>query len=169
VEELNVQGLKRLLNDGVVVRTLLSYVANNGDVSVTTVEELNSILNKKGIALEHHKQVKLLQQLAKLGCGDYRNGRKNHHTRIMWRSLQRIGDVVKESLEETDVRETKEEGDARKQSTLEGIRGKMLSHVYPLRPDLPVEFSLPENLTQVEASRLARHIEPLPFSQGSVA
>jgi hypothetical protein len=166
VEELNLEGLKTLIVEDPATRTLVEYVTRKADVSITTAEELEVILNEKGITRDRPEQVKLLQKLAKLGCGEYRNGRKNSRTRIMW-FLNRIhGNAVKELLAgKTDVRETKEVvegGDT-------GIREVMLSHTYPLRSKLSVQFMPPENLTQVEASRLARHIETLPFSQGSVA
>ena len=43
------------------------------------------------------------------------------------------------------------------------LQPKLLIHIFNLRVDLPVEFSLPNDLTYKEAERLAAFIKTLPI------
>ncbi len=158
MEGIDMEGIRNLYDEDDAVRTLLNYITGkHGNVPITSIEELNSILHEKGIHREHPEQVKLLQKLADLGCGVYRNGRRTQPTRIMWNSqIQQIQPVLQE--------DTKEPLENRNLTYIKDTKGSVLTHTYPLRPDLSIELTLPENLTQVEASRLARHIETLPFA-----
>ena len=48
---------------------------------------------------------------------------------------------------------------------LSEVELSLMTVAYPLRVDLMTEFSLPKNLTQKEANRLADFIRTLPFGE----
>jgi len=90
-------------------------------------------------------------------CGQYVEGRRGYESRFVWKikTLGVAGAAKGQgSVEQTQLEDSEDDYD-------------MLEHNFVLRPDLPISFELPDDLTTVEATRLAAFIQALPFNSGS--
>lgn len=112
--------------------------------------------------LRRSEVVRVAKLLAELGHCKFVPGRHSHPSRIEWiSSLRSVGLAATgrtNTIDELDI-DTAVEDDDDEQVLVEGH----ISHVFQLRPDVPIKFDLPANLTQAEAQRLARFVESLPF------
>ncbi len=104
--------------------------------------------------------LRIFKELESLGYGRYVPGRWSHPSRFQWSaSLVEVGKAA--SGEEETVQQFSE--DAASLDLEE--EPDLIAHGFQLRSDLQVTFELPGNLTRIEASRLAKFIESLPFSE----
>ena len=163
----NLSKLKKLYRNNESARKLLDYLgARKNNMNQTTVDRLVSALSNDGVT--RGQVIGALKELAKLLYGEFKNGRKGQQSRMLWRfgtvSLGQAasgkGMIVKEILPDCEEDEVEPQG-------LSDPGPSFMSVAYPLRVDLVTEFSLPKNLTQKEANRLADFIRTLPFGENS--
>ncbi|HMK90220.1 MAG TPA: hypothetical protein VK446_11385 [Methylocystis sp.] len=102
--------------------------------------------------------LELFQGLEDLEVGKYLVGRRGNKTRISWNYDPR--DVAAVARGECDNLELSERNDDSKRLNEEPL---MRECEFPLRPDLKILFSLPDDFTQKEADRLAAFLKTLPF------
>lgn len=151
--------------------------------SYHTVEYLQSIAGQGAVQSEREDLMptygdvlEFVKQLDKLGFGTYVQGRKGHKTRIEWaegtclselglKALPDIAEAIAEldlqdgatelGVQESDVINLTPQGDG----WLNPI--DTLVHRYQLRPKVFVEFAVPQDLSQLEAQRLAAFVGSL--------
>jgi DNA-binding MarR family transcriptional regulator len=157
-ETISADGVRNLMDRNDVSKAFLERLANRTRSSrFTTVEHV--IRFTRGTRKD---VVELFKSLEELGLGAFIPGRRGGQSRFEWHvrltdvgqaaigEVEEIEQATEHELEEEDEEDEEEEG--------------MVSHEYTLRPGAKVEFSLPSNLTQKEADRLAMFIKTLPFT-----
>ena len=150
---IDVKGLASLYQNNTAARAFFEYAAcRQRNTRTTPIERIQKVLGQE---VSRSELIGLFKELGKMGCGHFVAGRKGHPTRFEWQvglvSVGRAACGESEEIEETidDDYETID----------------LLTHTFHLRPDVPVEFDLPRNLTENEASRLADYIRTLPFRE----
>lgn len=98
------------------------------------------------------------KKLADLRLGRLTVGRKGHKTRFEW--FISPGQIAKAAAGEID--ELEGDGAQGPGTADDGI--ELLMHTYQLRRDLEIAIDLPSDLSEKEATKLARWIETLPFT-----
>ena len=147
------------------VRKLLDYFTNltNNKIS-SPVDTLLAVLTRNGHAVTRGQLIEALRGLADLKCGTFKIGRKGHQSRMLW-SVEVVSLGKAAAGYSTAVNSI--EGEALDETVplLNEVNASQDSMrlTYPLRQNLTVAFSLPKNLTQKEANRLADFIKTLPF------
>jgi hypothetical protein len=133
-----------------------------GKRNVISAEHLeNNFVLDRGEAIEY------LQEFSKRHWGTYVVGRRGYSTRII------LFPLVTKALKDTTVLTSTSPGNggsspsADKGSpaydTSPSESGNLIEHTYQLRPDYRVAFSLPADLNDKEATRMAKFIESLPM------
>jgi len=154
--ELDVTKLRALYRKNEVARILLDYFANrNNNAAETKVDRILSILRKYRNDLSRGQIIDVFKELEKLDCGNFVSGRRGWPSRFVWSvgivGLGKVAGGEQQELESTTA------------ATVAQEEVETLSHNFILRPDLPVKFQLPSDLTANEALRLAEFIKALPF------
>lgn len=110
---------------------------------------------------EYGEIVELFKEFSKLDVGDYIVGRKGAETRISWNfDVKSIASMAKgESSEVRSVPVDAPRDDDEEDQNPEGF----MTHSFALRPDVKVDLSLPLDLSDKEADRLAGWVKSLPF------
>ncbi len=113
------------------------------------IDDIEAISAENGLALSRPGVVRFFKDLGKLGYGRFIAGRRGYKSRFVWefdviRSRQRSPDGADEPSKRVAALDT-------------------LHHSFVLRRDFRVEFDLPANITQTEASRLAAFVTSLPL------
>lgn len=103
--------------------------------------------------------IAIFKELETLGVAEFRMGRRGFKTRLTW--IARPLDVArawKGELQDVALDDvSEEEADVDSEDFVE--------HVYQLRRDLRISVELPPDLTEKEATKLAKWIETLPFTE----
>ena len=139
-----------------VARLILGHFASRQRNSTqTTVDGLRAALLREGREVSRNDVVSTFKELAEAGCGTFVVGRKGHPTRFEWVvALSRAGSVaVAKATTANDQIAEPEQSNSR----------MTLDHQYILRQDFTVKLSLPLDLSETEASRLADFIRTIPF------
>lgn len=91
--------------------------------------------------------------LEEANCGRYVEGRHGWPSRFVW------------AVKSRDVAGAAKGQKPLENETAEKAYGEleMIEHTFVLRPDLPISFELPDDLTEGEAVRLATFMRALPF------
>lgn len=156
--------LKTLYRDDASAKAILDYFSTRKKaMRVSSVERIGY---KSKVA--YAEVVRVFKELAAAGCGQFLNGRKGHKSRMEWEySLVSLGLVAKgeaaipELIDLSSLDE--EEDDLATVVADDDAEDGTLSHVFQLRQDMSLHFSLPADLTAREAERLAAFIRSLPF------
>ena len=163
------EALNEIYMSSDVASTILDdFGARANNVRVTKVAALEARLRRTGHKIPRREIVPVLKQLAEAGCGRFVLGRGEQPTRLKWSvSSISVGKVA--SGEEIEV-DWFDEGQLSIEEMLDDDSDadslvEMLQHSYRIRPDLEIKLALPEDLTSVEASRLAEFVRTLPFTQ----
>lgn len=100
----------------------------------------------------------IFKEMEDLGLAELRLGRRGFKTRLTWVASPVdvvrawTGELQEVLLEDgSDVEEEVESAD-------------FVEHIYQLRRDLQIRLELPADLSEKEASKLARWLETLPFT-----
>lgn len=139
-------------NDG-LVKKFLDWLSKNyqRNMSETKVETIASALD-----IPKHLATQIAKKLADTGCCQYNKGRTGKHvvthSRISWGNPYPMQEVIKAakgevSQSESSMNESKEQEDI-----------KVIPHSFYLRPDFNVQLTLPQDITSLEAERLAKFI-----------
>ena len=175
------KGLKKLAKSFPAFFILRYFGTLQRSRSLHTVEYLHTIASSGALEFEREDLVpaygdvlEVVKQLDGLGLGTYIQGRKGHKTRIEWvdgTCLSKIGEVAVPEVEaliaELDLRTGAAELSSVKHGT--HLRSEQLAlniapvieHSYQLRPGLYLEFAVPQDLSQLEAQRLAAFVGTL--------
>ena len=145
-----------------------------------TVEYLHSIASNG--AFEHEREdlvptytdvLDLIKEFDVLELGTYVQGRKGHKTRIEWyegTSLAQIGEAALPEFEahvaelSLCLGKTKvKDGSVHllPTGTVRGSDAPVMEHSYQLRPGVYLDFIVPQDLSQLEAQRLAAFVGTL--------
>jgi len=127
------------------------------NAAVTTVDQ--GMIWAKGTRAE---VIDLFKRLAELDLGTFVHGRRGGHSRFKW--AVRLTDVGKAYAGEIDAIESVGEEDL-EEEIYSLSDDETIEHEYTLRPDVKITLSLPSDLTQREAKRLADFINTLPFDE----
>lgn len=124
----------------------------------TTVEHL-----EKEAGGDRSRIVAYFKTLDDLGVGVFIPGRKGHPSRFQWNySSQCIGKIAAgENLELEPVSSDADDGS--REPEIRNRMSGMVEHNFQVRPQVRVSFTLPVDLNEKEARRLAEFIRTLPF------
>lgn len=153
----NIEELKKLYRSHPTARTFLDHCAQRtNNQSETKVDRVLVVLRDKGHDIPRGDIIEVFRALADLGCGEFVTGRRGWPSRFVWSagmvSIARAAAGEPPKIEEIpDEQATDESTDA------------TLTHSFHLRPETPVSFQLPVDLTKSEAERLAGFIRTLPI------
>lgn len=157
--------LKALYNENEVAQRFFDKAAERQRNPASTSVE------RAAIATESTKSniTDLFKSLEEIGVGTFRLGRRGHKSRIIWDyeiiSLGETARGVSEPIEIEDSTQIEDEEDiifGNDKNENEEDRG-VIPHQFQLRSDQAINFSLPKDLTNREAERLANFIKSLPF------
>lgn len=157
------KNIKKLYADDENATAILDYFAK-GKKSMS-VSYVHRVAYKTDVATS--EAVRVLKELADIGCGRFVVGRHGKKSRLVWfYSLISVGQVARGEAE--DFEELESEIDDDEILNLEELEdgddtGDLTSHSFQLRPDLIVRFSLPTDITSREADRIAAFVKTLPF------
>lgn len=127
----------------------------------TSVERARAITGGK-----RSDVIDLFRDMERVGLGDFVIGRRGGKSRFEWKvGMVDAGRVATgESSTVADIGESEYEVDTTVEIEDVDDGGDLISHSFMLRKGRdPVVFSLPEDLTQLEARRLSAFISSLPF------
>ena len=146
------EALNRLYASNPNVRALLSVLLRHHNSSTTQPSEISHIIAslraEERLVVSRRKLVATLKAMDVTGCGRFRTGRRGLPSRFEWTPAA-------VSL----ARGVAEAG----QTNAPTAATNLISHPYRLRRSLTVSVSLPEDLTEREANRLADFIRTLAF------
>ena len=155
----DVKGLKALYKGGAAASAILDHFASRErNWTSTAVDRLMQNVGREGKAISRGEAIEVLKKLADLGCGSFVVGRRGRPSRFEW-SVGMVGVGKAAAGESVEIEEVSQ--DDPNEETSE----QSFPHRFQLRPDFLVEVSLPGNLTNAEASRLADYIRTLPFDR----
>jgi hypothetical protein len=131
------------------------------------VDRLLRNIAKEGSQASRSDVVRVLKSLEKAGCGKFIVGRGGHPSRFRWDvEMVAVGGYAAGQptvIEEIDPGTPTEEEAERVSESLPSRGVQEITHTFRLRPDLPITFGLPVDLTAAEAARLSDFIKTLPF------
>jgi hypothetical protein len=128
----------------------------------TKVDLLIVRLAQRGSEFGRGEVIEFFRQLEKTGAGRFVIGRRGQPTRFEW-DVQAIS-AAKAAKGEVGAVEVLPPGTpANDDDDEDEVPAGMIRHFFRLRQDQAVQFDLPENLTEKEASRLGEFIKTLPF------
>lgn len=164
----NIDAIKTMYKDNKVAKTLFDYFINcQNEKEVSSVDSLLIEVQKTGlIETPRSAVVHFLKQLAHLGYGNFRSGRKGKKSRIIWTVSRITLGRAAAGLSSTIQSLNKSEGTPA--TVPENEVGDTLMEVaFPLRPATGgmAIFRLPKNLTLSEAQRLSDFVKTLPVIQ----
>jgi len=162
--------LRELYRTDDVARAVLDHFSHRErNWKEIVVDRLLLNIGNEGSQASRSDVVRVLRGLEKTGCGKFIVGRGGHPSRFRWDvemvAVGRHAAGQPTVIEEVDpATPTEEEAETVSESaSSNGVRE--LTHAFRLRPDLPVSFTLPVDLTAAEAARLADFIRTLPFDE----
>lgn len=162
-ENKQIQELRELYETEENSQPFFRYLASRkkGRIRTCSVKAFHNSLIKQGSELTHSQVVKLFKHLDALGFGQFFVGRHGKPSRLRWKA-----DSVSVGLAATRKADNiiwleNQVGD----EVETGEEMELLTHTFRLRRNLTVNFTLPSDLTKVEAQRLAGFIVTLPFGE----
>ena len=154
---MNVEELKDLYNKNEAAKVLCDHMAaRQRNQSETKLKRIMALLKNDGIEVKKSELIAAFRKLEELSCGQYIEGRHGWASRFVW-SVGSLSACRACSGETSVVEPLQVASDDASNET------ESLDHTFNLRADLPVQFSLPIDLTAGEAERLATFIKALPL------
>ena len=140
-------------------RVVLNSFADRGrSQSLTTVDSLVNRL--KNADVSRQTIVRLFKHLEELEFGSFKEGRRGHPSRFSWFSscidIGKAAQGVASDIATIQDGLPLEEDESDRQGTL-------VDHSYFLRSGLTIKLSLPNDLNEREAERLASYVKTLPL------
>ncbi|GAB4087957.1 hypothetical protein [Hydrogenophaga soli] len=157
---MEVEALKAKYGQNQVVQAICDHMANRDkNQTETKLHRMLKHLENDGFDFKRGDVIGAFRALEEVGCGRYVEGRHGWPSRFVWgtKSLH-VSSVA--SGQETLVPDISSIDDSDNSEDVDFVE-----HTFVLRPDLPISFELPTDLSDHEASRLAAFIKTLPFGQ----
>ena len=149
--------LKELYGRDATAKIFFDHMASRQrNQSETKMERIMQLLADDGHTCSRGDIVAVFKNLEEYKCGQFVAGRWSWPSRFVW-------DVDSLSASRFAAGETQEVKEIKKEDEEEGGQKDSLKHAFNLRADLPIEFTLPIDLTEKEAERLAGFIKALPM------
>lgn len=140
-------------------RPFFDHFANRQkNYAETKVNRLKQVLENGGDEVSRGLVIEFFRKLETLECGQFVVGRRGWESRFLW-SVNMV-DVGRAAAGESDEIEELPAADD-EESIMQA--DEMLQHSFHLRPDCVISFSLPSDLTDREAERIAGFIQSIPF------
>jgi hypothetical protein len=155
--------LRKLYGAGDEAKAVLDHFSKRErNQKTSTVRRLLVNLANDGVAMSRGQLVYVFKELEKLGCGDFKAGRKGHESRFLWNvSSKSVGQVA--AGEDAEIEEVSAEAEEIDDAD-DDLDDDIIEHCYQLRPGLSVRLNLPADFSRREADRLAAFIKTLPFA-----
>lgn len=152
--------LRRAYANNPAVKAICDHFAcRDRNQNETKLHRILMHLEQAGYEVGKSDVISAFRSLESAGCGKYVEGRHGYKSRFTWLVNSKHLAAVARGADAATAEEQEPEG-------CEGdMSEELLEHVYWLRPNLPVEFELPADLTQREASRLSQFIDSLSFEE----
>lgn len=146
----------KLYHSMTVVRMLLDHAAGRGRNQVATrVDRMVAILRGEGHHLLRSELDAAFQALEKSGVGRIVAGASASNDRFVWHiGMRELGRMIGNRT--PAVRAAGLQSEDRRADGL-------LTHVFPLRTDVPVTLRLPPDISPVEVARLYAFLKTLPI------
>jgi hypothetical protein len=164
-ESQKIDALQQAYCDDEKIRQILDVFAGYQN-SVRTVN-VDIILTKIGGSnIKQREIVARLKYLQELGFGSFRKGARQHRSRFEFPRSKgpRYIALFGQGSDEKDLPDdTSEDFMTEDGASDAGNDQKFITHKFQLRERAEVTFSLPRNLTMIEANRLCLWIRSLPF------
>ncbi len=156
---IDISGLGELYRDDNAAQVILDHFASRErNWSQTSVDRLQVNTATDGHPLSRGEVIAVFKRLEELGCGKFIVGRRGGASRFEWEyGMVDVGRAAAGEPAEPESISPEE-----KDSEEERLE-RMLDHRFRLRRDLVVSLSLPADLSQVEAGRVAEFVKTLPF------
>jgi hypothetical protein len=150
-----VDGLKKLYRSSASARKLLDYCAGRErNARMSPVDRVCTVTG-----LSRAEVIDVFREFEGLSLGRFVVGRRGQPSRFEWQvAMVSAGQAATGEAAEIESDDIEDVGDEPDEASSEGLK-----HTFRLRPDFPVEFELPANLTPAEAGRLADFVKTLPF------
>jgi hypothetical protein len=149
----SVSSLPQLYRQNALARALLNVLLRHDAQSSRPPTDLAllraSLRHEQQVDADPRHLVPVLKQLSAAGCGKFWAGRRGLPSRFEW------------SSQAASLAQSATGGAAPELNKPESIA--FVTHSYHLRPQLALSFSLPADLTEREANRLADYIRTLAF------
>ena len=155
---MDIDQLRNLYQNNAIARVFLDEMAGRArNQSETKIDRILVLLQTGNNEINRSQIVQLFRQLQEVGCGQFVTGRWGWPSRFVWN----VGSLAASRVasgEEQEVEPVMEAGDQ---------TGEVdeLEHTFNLRPDYQVSLTLPLDLTQSEAERLAGFVRTLPMEE----
>ena len=154
---MNVDGLKALYSANECARRLLDHMAGRErNQRVTKLKVVLRRLRSDGTNIRKSDLIGAFRELEKLDCGRYIEGRHGHDSRFDWEITKSLvaskaaqGGEADPELETDEIEETYDYD--------------VLDYSFYLREDFQLTITLPVDLSDSEAKRLANFVETLPL------
>lgn len=155
---MEVDALKSAYENNQAVQAICDHMENRDkNQTETKLHRMLTHLENDGFDFKRGEVISAFRALESAGCGKYVEGRHGWPSRFVW---------ITKSLHVSSAAKGQEpllldSGAHDSNDISEDI--EFIEHSFVLRPDLPISFELPIDLTEHEASRLAAFIQSLPF------
>jgi hypothetical protein len=157
---MDIAELKSAYEGNQVVQAICDHMANRDkNQTETKLHRMLTHLVNDGFDFKRGEVIGAFRALESVGCGKYVEGRHGWPSRFVWVTKSLHVSAVAKGQEEL-VSDTSANDNSDISEDIEFIE-----HSFVLRPDLPVSFELPVDLTETEASRIAAFIKTLPFGE----
>jgi DNA-binding MarR family transcriptional regulator len=162
------QALRRLYRSDKAAKALLDHLAGR---ERNWGEEVDVDRLAAKVEVPRPDVVRALKAFEEVGLGRYISGRRGLKSRfrryvdllvVARYASGQAGDIDEVSLAAASEDEALDATGALSDVSRNGSSD--LTHRFQLRPDAPISFDLPRDLTSSEADRLANYIRTLPFS-----
>lgn len=173
VTRVNTQLLRELYSTDEAAKAVFDHLAKRErNWKEVIVDRIMLNIGNEGSQASRSDVVRVLKALERAGCGKFVVGRAGHPSRFRWDvemvAVGRHAAGQPAIIEQVDPGTPSEEEVIQTETVPEGPSSdgvRELTHAFRLRPDLPVSFKLPVDLTAAEAARLADFIKTLPFDE----
>ena len=156
---MDIEGFKKSYSANDVARAFCDHMASRQrNQSETKLRRISGLLKNDGFEVKKSELINVFRKLEEFGCGQYVEGRHGWPSRFVWK-VDSLSACRAASGETSVVKPLPEVGDESASDV------DMLTHTFNLRADLPIDFSLPIDLTTLEAGRLANFIKALPLEE----
>ncbi|HEY8595861.1 MAG TPA: hypothetical protein VIL84_11530 [Devosiaceae bacterium] len=147
--------LQRLYKDDEVVHSIFDWFDGRQKDS----REMPARVAADRTGYEYGEIIRVFRKFDELGIGTFLVGRRGSESRLQWHySIKSLAEAAKNGAE---VRGTPRLGQG--QALEDEDDDSMFAHAFQLRSNLRVEISLPVDLTDHEANRIAAFVKTLPL------